>query len=524
MRARAYRYHSIMKPVSRSASSTRFSARAKRVLTALVLAFASPAMIASGGLQAQNLPNLGGTDGEELSPLMERRIGEQVMNNIRRDPDYVDDLAVLDYLNLLGGSLLGSSPEARGDAGYDFFFFAVRDPSLNAFALPGGFIGAHTGLVLAAQSESELASVMAHEIGHVSQRHIARMIGNQRQDSLLPMAGLLLAALAMRSSPDLSAAAMMGGTGLAAQRQLSFGRDAEREADRVGLQILRNTGFELNGMVSFFGRLQNASRNRSDNLPSYLRTHPMTGERMADIEARIRNLPYKQHVDSLDFALIRSRLRVLQDDTPQGWRDAAQFFDEQSRQGTRAQVLAAKYGLAMIAQRQRDLPRAKSMMAEIRAEAARAPALPASQTLASFSVEQALASEPQQALALAKESRMQFPLSRALAMQYADALLVAGKKDEATVFLRDQAQLYRQDARVQRALARAYAEQGKIALQHMTLAEYYSLTGALPSALEQLRLARGASDASFYDQAMIDARERELQMSWREMMEKSKKR
>ena len=525
MRARACRYHSIMKPAPRSANSTRFSARAKRALAVLALAFASPAMIAPAGLHAQNLPNLGGSDGEELSPLMERRLGEQVMNNIRRDPDYIDDLAVLDYLNLLGGALLGSSPEARGDAGYDFFFFAVRDPSLNAFALPGGFIGAHSGLVLAAQSESELASVMAHEIGHVSQRHIARMIGNQRQDSLLPMAGLLLAALAMRSSPDLSAAAMMGGTGLAAQRQLSFGRDAEREADRVGLQILRNTGFELNGMVSFFGRLQNASRNRSDNLPSYLRTHPMTGERMADIEARIRNLPYKQHVDSLDFALVRSRLRVLQDDTPQGWRDATRIFEEQMRQGTRVQVLAAKFGLAMIAQRQRDLPRAKSLVADIRADASRTPALPASQALSSFFVEQALASDqPQQALPMAREARAQFPLSRALAMQYADALLVSGKKDEATAFLRDQAQLYRQDARVQRALARAYAEQGKIALQHMTLAEYYSLTGALPSALEQLRLARGASDASFYDQAMIDARERELQMSWREMMEKSKKR
>jgi len=277
--------------------------------------------------------------------------------------------------------------------------------------------------------------------------------------------------------------------------------------------------------VSFFGRLQNASRNRSDNLPSYLRTHPMTGERMADIEARIRNLPYKQHVDSLDFSLIRSRLRVLQDDTPQGWRDATQIFDEQLRQGTRVQVLAAKYGLAMIAQRQRDLPRTKLLLSEIRAEALRSPVLPASQTLMSFFVEQTLGGEQaDQALALAREARNQFPLSRALAMQYADALLAAGKKDEATAFLRDQAQLYRQDARVQRALARAYAEQGKIALQHMTLAEYYSLTGALPSALEQLRLARGASDASFYDQAMIDARERELQMSWREMMEKSKKR
>ena len=166
--------------------------------------------------------------------LFRSKLGEQVMNNIRRDPDYIEDAAVVDYLNQLGGALLGSSAEARGDTGYDFFFFAVRDPSLNAFALPGGFIGSHSGLVLAAQSESELASVLAHEIGHVSQRHIARMIGNQRQDSLLPLAGLLLGVLAMRSSPDLAGAAMMGGTGLAAQRQLSFGRDAEREADQIG--------------------------------------------------------------------------------------------------------------------------------------------------------------------------------------------------------------------------------------------------------------------------------------------------
>ena len=280
---------------------SRLSHFALRLSVAIVLALASPVLIAPSLLHAQNLPNLGGTDGEELSPLMERRLGEQVMNNIQRDPDYLEDAPTLDYLNQLGGQLLGTSPEARGDAGYDFFFFAVRDPSLNAFALPGGFIGSHSGLVLAAQSESELASVLAHEIGHVSQRHIARMIGNQRKDALLPMAGILIAALAARSSPDLAGAAMMGGTGLAAQRQLSFGRDAEREADRLGLQILRGAGFELNGMVNFFGRLQNASRNRTDNLPSYLRTHPMTGERMADIEARIRNLSYKQHIDSLDF-------------------------------------------------------------------------------------------------------------------------------------------------------------------------------------------------------------------------------
>jgi predicted Zn-dependent protease len=481
-------------------------------------------LIAPSLLHAQNLPNLGGTDGEELSPVMERKLGEQTMNSIRRDPDYIEDAPTLDYLNQLGGILLGSSPEARGDAGYDFFFFGVRDPSLNAFALPGGFIGSHSGLVLAAQSESELAAVLAHEIGHVSQRHIARMIGNQRKDALLPMAGLLIAALAARSSPDLAGAAMMGSTGIVAQRQLSFGRDAEREADRLGLQILRGAGFELNGMVNFFGRLQNASRNRTDNLPSYLRTHPMTGERMADIEARIRTLSYKQHVDSLDFLLIRSRLRVQQDDTPQGWRDATTVFLEQSRQGTRAQLLAAKYGLAMLAQRQRDSTTALVLLNELKAEVSRAPSYPPSQILSSFAVElELLGGQASNALSLAKEARIQFPLSRAITMQYADALLVNGKKNEAIIFLRDQAQLYRQDSGVQRALARAYAEQGKLALQHLALAEYYSLTGALPAALEQLKMARGSSDASFYDQAVIDARERELQASWRELMEKSKR-
>jgi len=497
---------------------------AVRLGVAIVLALTSPVLIAPSLLHAQNLPNLGGTDGEELSPVMERKLGEQTMNSIRRDPDYIEDAPTLDYLNQLGGILLGSSPEARGDAGYDFFFFGVRDPSLNAFALPGGFIGSHSGLVLAAQSESELAAVLAHEIGHVSQRHIARMIGNQRRDALLPMAGLLIAALAARSSPDLAGAAMMGSTGIVAQRQLSFGRDAEREADRLGLQILRGAGFELNGMVNFFGRLQNASRNRTDNLPSYLRTHPMTGERMADIEARIRTLSYKQHVDSLDFLLIRSRLRVLQDDTPQGWRDATTVFLEQSRQGTRAQLLAAKYGLAMLAQRQRDSTTALVLLNELKAEVSRAPSYPPSQILSSFAVElELLGGQASNALSLAKEARIQFPLSRAITMQYADALLVNGKKNEAIIFLRDQAQLYRQDSGVQRALARAYAEQGKLALQHLALAEYYSLTGALPAALEQLKMARGSSDASFYDQAVIDARERELQASWRELMEKSKR-
>lgn len=495
-----------------------------RVLAAGTLILASPALLAPTFLHAQALPDLGGSDSAELSPLAERKLGEEVMNSIRRDPDYLSDLSTLDYLNQFGSNLLAATPEARGDTGYDFFFFAVRDPSLNAFALPGGFIGVHSGLMLAAQSESELASVLAHEIGHVSQRHIARMIGGQKQDSLLPIAGMLLGALAMRSSADLGMAAMMGGAGLAAQRQLSFGRDAEREADRVGVNILNGGGFELNGMVSFFGRLQAAGRNRSDNLPSFLMTHPLTTERIADIEGRIRSMPYRQRVDSIDFSFVRARLRILQDDKPQGWRDASAIFTEQLKQGSRAQVLGARYGLAMIALRQRDVSRAKSLLDEIHAEAERKPAFAPSALLQSLDIDLALASgQPAQAVALAREGYTRFPVSRALTMQMADALLAAGRKDEATAFLRDQAQIYRQDPGVQQALARAYAEQGNQALQHMALAEYYALIGALPAALEQLRIARGSADATFYDQAIIDARERELQASWRDVMAQRKK-
>ncbi len=504
---------------------SRLASPLRRVLAAGVLVLSMPALLAPAALHAQALPNLGGTDGEELSPLMERKLGEQVMTSIRRDRDYLDDAVTLDYLNQFGGILLASSPEARGDAGYDFFFFAVRDPSLNAFALPGGFIGVHTGLVLAAQSESELASVLAHEIGHVSQRHIARMIGNQKQDALLPLAGLLVGLLAARTSPDLAGAAMMGGTGLAASRQLSFGRDAEREADRLGLTLLNGSGFEVNGMVNFFGRLQNASRSRSENVPSYLRTHPLTTERIADIEARIRNLPYRQRVDSLDFLLIKARARVLQDDTPQGWRDATTIFNEQLRHGSRLQSLGAKYGLAMIALRQSDSTRAKTLLDEIDTEVQRKPALAESPTVRSLQIDQKLAArDAVGAYAIAREARLHFPLSRALAMQYADCLLAKGDKDGAVVFLRDQAQLYRQDAGIQRALARAYAEQGKKALQHLSLAEYYALSGALPAALEQLRIARSSPDASFYDQAVIDARERELQSVWRDVMKQQGKR
>jgi len=499
-----------------------------RWLTVALLSIfcATPLTPASAIAQSQgNLPSLGDTERDALSPISEYKLGSEIMEKIRIDPDYVDDALVLDYLNNFGNRLVSMHPEARGEAGNDFFFFAVRDPAINAFALPGGFIGVHTGLMVAAQSESELASVIGHEIGHVAQRHIARSMGQQRQDMLIPLASIVLGALAARNNPDAGMAMMTGGQGYAIQRQLNFSREAEREADRIGFQIMRDGGFDTSGMTVFFGRLQTASRSYTDSTPSYLRTHPMTTERIADIEARIREQPYRQHVDSLDFHLIRARVRILQDQTANGLYEVAGLLRQQARSGNRTEAAAAQYGLAVIALKQGDVAKARALLQQVQKLARDQTSGKRNEILTSLSIEIKLAGNQKNDAAKEAEAALsQFPGSRGIARQYADVLYAAGRYEDAAQYLRSQVQIYRDEAQLQQQLAKTYAAQGKIALMHMALAESYGMKGGLSSALEQLALARSSPDATFYDNSIIDARERELQAKRREQLKEKKPR
>lgn len=191
------------------------------------------------------------------------------------------------------------------------------------------------------------------------------------------------------------------------QRQLNFSRDAEREADRIGLSILDSGGFDTSGMVAFFGRMQTASRNYSDVVPPYLLTHPLTTERIADIEARIREQRYRQRADSLDFQLIRARVRVLQDDTEQGRRDAQIVFDAQLQLNTKQQIVAAKYGMAFLVFKQGAYDKAEELLQQ-----AVAAALPAKQSLVltDLGVEIMLAGKREaEALKLVQQGQLQYP-------------------------------------------------------------------------------------------------------------------
>jgi predicted Zn-dependent protease len=306
---------------------------------------------------------------------------------------------------------------------------------------------------------------------------------------------------------------MMGGQGMAIQRQLNFGRDAEREADRVGFQIMSEAGFDTSGMVAFFQRMQTASRNYSDLVPAYLLTHPLTTERIADIQARIREQPYKQRLDSLAFYLVR-------------------YFEGLMEQDNRQQKTAGQYGMAFAMFKKNDFAAAQRWLDKARATI-EAP-MPAGvfgmgkrdtapTVFTSLSLDIKLAQESNQAMIAAalKEAtaaHQQFPLSRGIAHQYAEAMIASGQLEEAARFLREQAQFYKDEPEVHDLLAKAYSKQGKMALQHMALAESYTLQGGTLAALDQLNLARKSKDASFYDQAQIDARERELKQRRKDAM------
>lgn len=522
-----FKYHSTVKS-KLSVSKTKLLPAA--ILTATAVLCLTSAIFLPATSVAQNLPTLGDTAREDLSPLMERKLGEQIMQSVRRDGDYLDDGPVSEYLNKLGNTLLEKRPDARGESAYDFQFFAVRDPVLNAFAFPGGFIGFHSGLILAAQSESELASVMGHEIGHVSQRHIARMIGSQKNDVLIPLAALVLAALAARSSPDAAMALVMGGQGLSIQRQINFTRESEREADRVGFQILRDGGYDPAGMVSFFGRLQHASRNYTDSGLSYLRTHPLTGERMADIQGRMLDQRYKQRIDGLEFYLTQARVRVLQDSSTQGLLEAVTFFESQRKTAQEEGVISAEYGLAFVAFKQNDYVKSLKLLNQVIKKVEQSPVqkkwLTQTSAFASLAIDIHMANKHAElAVKVAASALQDLPLSRGIVHQYAEALIAANRNEEAGNFLRDQILLYRQEAALQNLLAKSYAAEGKQALQHIALAEAYAIDGALPAALLQLDIARRDPDVQYFDLSVIDAREREWKEKRREEMldEKKKK-
>jgi predicted Zn-dependent protease len=447
---------------------------------------------------AQNLPDLGESAQSALSAADEREIGDSIMREIRGDPDYIDDPDITAYVQSLGRRLANAaSAESRH---YDFF--VIRNPQVNAFALPGGHIGIHSGLILTAQTESELASVVAHEIGHVVQRHLARMVDKQNQLQIASIAGLALAILAAGTSPEVAQAAAVASQAGPLQAALSYNRDFEREADRVGFQILSDSGFDVHGMPAFFERMQRSTRLYENNAPGYLRTHPLTSERIADMQNRALDSRFRQRPDSVEFSLVRAKLRAESGSA----EEATAFFRDAIEERRFANEAATRYGYAAALLRDKQPKVASSEVAAARQAGLRHPML---ETLAA----RVKLAEGDRAgvIEILTAARAKYPESMGVAYDYADALLSVKRARESLDLLIQLSKQNPDDPKLYEMQARAYSELGKRADQHRALAEMYLLKGSLPAAIEQLRLAQKAGDADFYVLSAVDARLRELQ-------------
>lgn len=440
------------------------------------------------------LPDLGDASAAVITPAQERRLGEDLMRRARRSLVFLDDAEVNAYLAALGQKLVARSDNPQ----QDFRFFAIADPSINAFAVPGGFIGVHTGLILAAQSEAELASVLAHEVAHITQRHIPRMIAESQKTTLPAMAALLAAMVLAGSGHKGGDAAIALTSATVVQKGINFTRSAEEEADRIGIGLLAGSGFDPRAMPAFFERMQALNRHNETNLPEYLRTHPVTTARITDSRDRAERIRYRQVPDSSEFLHVRAKVRAL---APGDSTELIQGFQTNLQQGKYANVDAERYGYAVALTRARRYDAAR---AEIKKLIERAP------NNLSYRIAQAelemTAGRIATALAIYGAAYKRNPSYYPLQRYYSRALLRGGRGAEAVAIVREAIKQQPEDPALYELSAQAAGAAGRRAESHQAMAEHYYWSGNPTAAIEQLQLATRFAGNNFYMQSSLEAR------------------
>jgi predicted Zn-dependent protease len=468
-----------------------------------------------------------------MAPAAERRLGDRIARELYRDPDYVDDPVIMDYLQsiwqplLAAARLRGELPPELDDV-YAWEVLLGRDRSVNAFALPGAYFGVHLGLVGVVDSQDELASVLAHEISHVTQRHISRMIARQTEQAPWMIGAMILGVLAASKSPDAASGLIVGGQAVSAQSQLNFSRDMEREADRVGFSIMTEAGFEQQGFVGMFEKLQQASRLNDAGGYPYLRSHPLTTERIADMKARIgppdaANKGKAFTGNALVHAMVAARARVLSNpavDTLRTWAVAA----DAARQGrlTPAQQAGVFYGATLAALKLRDFPSATALWTQldsaVRNDLYAAPYarwLRAELWLAQNDGAKALAVLQTAAPTSAKDR------SRTELFLLAQASTQVGQVALVTQDLQTWVAEHPRDAQAWQLLSDAYGAQRKVLSALRAEAEGNVAHLDYPGALARLKAAQdiirgGTAVADHFEASILDTRTRQVELLARE--------
>ena len=469
---------------------------------------------------ARGLPSLG--DAGEMTALEERKLGDRIIRELYRDPDYIDDPIVGEYVDGLWRALLDGA-RARGelppelDERYAWRVLLGRDRSINAFALPGGYFGLHLGLVGVVGSRAELASVLAHELSHITQRHIPRLLEQEKRQTPLMLAAMVAGMIAASRNPQAGAALAVGGQAAVIQQQLNFSRDMEREADRIGYGVLVQAGFDGQGFVDMFEKLQNATRINDNGDWPYLRSHPLTTQRIADMQQRAPAAA-RGAAPELEALLVAARARVLGRpgvDVLRAWAG------EPDQPGFAARPLAARagalYAAALARAQLRELPRAQALASQL-AQAVAGDAAAARQARL-LQAELALAADqPARALELLPPERPsgRGQAGRATLLLRAQAQTASGQAAQAADALQVWVSDQPQDAGAWQALAQAHAAQGQTlrALRAegevpMAQLDYAGAVDRWRAAQDAARRAAGAAD--LIEASIVDTRLRQAQ-------------
>jgi predicted Zn-dependent protease len=478
-----------------------------RILTCLFLCVS----LAVTPLYAQNavidLPQMGEPADNSMSPAQERMLGKEVMAELYGHDYTVDDPELDDYINTIGYKLASHSATPPPP----LTFFIVADDRINAFALPGGFIGFNAGTLLAAANESEIAGVLGHEMAHVTQRHIARAEEDTKVANILTWAAVLAAILAGSvANPELVIAGIGAGQAINQQRQVNYTRAHEQEADRIGIQTMAAAGFDPNGMATFFSRLEQQTRLYGSRVPEILLTHPLNTTRIAEARARIAALPKSNYKDSPDFAIIQARTRVFAADLPS---EAVDYFAGELAAGH--DTPANHYGHAMALS---ELGRNADAMTALKPALEQLPNQ-VNINLLKGHIELAL-HQQDQALATLSRTLTLYPHSAPVIFAYADALMTAGRPEDARQLLISRDQVLGTRMYTYNLLSQAARESGNMAEASYQMATYMFLRGDAGNAIAQLDAGLRLANLNPQDRARLIAKRQEVRNSlpanWRQ--------
>ena len=464
------------------------------VASVLVLAGEASAQAGSGN----DLPDIGTPADSTITRSDEYQIGLMIVRGLRDQGQILEDPEVNDFIQSLGSRIAAQAQEG----GQRFQFFVVKDPSINAFALPGGFVGVNQGLLTATANEAQLASVLAHEIAHVTQRHIARSIRAQGRQSLASAAAILAAILigATTGAADAAQAGIAIAQGTAAQQRINFTRSNEYEADRIGIGFLAAAGFDPFAMPDFFETLGRRAGLAASQAPEFLQTHPVTTNRIAESRDRATQIVRNVQPESAAYQYVRERVRVLGATADADLRAYYAALRE-----SRALTPGQQYGEALARQQAGEREAAASTLIELSAARQGSPMLEAAlgQSLMA-------AGRQEQALETFRKALSIAPRNVPLSVRYAEALLQAGRGKEAHAVLLDVFNNVQPTPEQIRLTAMAASSAGDTGDAYYYMSEYHIASGDLPLAGKQLELALAAPDLTPVQRARFSARLKEI--------------